>query len=110
MAHRLRRRHNNNLTLGLCLLAGILLYSWIKYHYLRMTVMVRGGPKQTPSVEPVMVYCWYSAWDAGPILNQHWFNDWPAGAAYPNDDNGGGGVVTCLTVCCEPCRHSTPNF
>ena len=30
--------------------------------------------QQIQEVEPMLVYCWPTGYDAGPTLNQHWFN------------------------------------
>ena len=34
----------------------------------------QSGPHQTRAIEPLLVQCWSSVYDAGPTLNQQWLN------------------------------------
>ena len=53
-------------------------YSWrmesSKLNYLINWVSTMYHTQQTRGVEPVLVWCWASAADGGPALDQHWVN------------------------------------
>ena len=39
-----------------------------------MLAEVRTHTQQTQYVEPMLVYCWFTVYDAEPTINQHWPN------------------------------------